>query len=142
MAREQRHGVGCDHADALAVLRVEADQEVTHEVGNVFRALAQRRHRDRENVQTVEQILAEAPVLHRGDQVAVGGGDDAYIDLDRLAAADRVDLALLQRAQQFDLRGERQFSDLVEEERAPGSLHELAGVALGGAGERPLLVTE
>src|SRR6202011_708185 len=106
--------------------------EMPHQVGNVFRALAQRRHRDREDVQAIEQILAEAAFLHGGDQVAVGGGDDAYVDLDRLAAADRVDLVLLQRAQQFDLRGERQLAYLVEEQRAPGGFHEFAGVAVGG----------
>ena len=59
-----------------------------------------------------------------------------------LRAADRLDLALLQRAQQLDLRGQRQFADLVEEQRAAGGFDELADVAFGGAGEGALLVTE
>ncbi len=59
-----------------------------------------------------------------------------------LPAADRVDLALLDRAQQLDLRVQRQFADLVEEQRAAMRLHELADMALGRAGERALLVAE
>ena len=58
------------------------------------------------------------------------------------AAADRLDLALLQRAQQLDLRRQRQLADLVEEQRAAVGLDELAGVLFGGAGEGALLVAE
>ena len=57
-------------------------------------------------------------------------------------AADRIDLALLDGAQELDLRVERQLADLVEEQRAAGGLDELADVALGRAGEGALLVAE
>ncbi len=60
----------------------------------------------------------------------------------RLAAADRLDFAFLQGAQQLHLRRQRQFADLVEEQRAAVGLDELAGVLLGGAGEGTLLVAE
>ena len=129
-------------ADALALLGGEAREEMAHQVRDVLRPLAQRRHRDRKDVQAVEQVLAETALLHVVDQVAVGGRDDAHVDLDRLARADRLDLALLDRAQQLDLRGRRQLADLVEEQRAAGGLDEFAGVALGGAGEGALLVAE
>src|SRR5450756_2754588 len=69
---------------------------MTGEFGNVLDALAQRRHRNRKHVQAVEQVLAEASGFHVGDQVAVGGGDDAHVDLYILACADRLDLAFLQ----------------------------------------------
>ena len=67
---------------------------------------------------------------------------EPHVDLDRLARADRLDLALLDRAQQLDLRGQRQLADLVEEQRAAVGLDELAGVAFGRAGEGALLVAE
>ena len=56
-----------------------------------------------DHVQPIEQILAERAVLDRFGQVAVGGGDDADIDLDRLGAADAIDLAFLDGAQQLGL---------------------------------------
>src|SRR5262249_29959425 len=88
------------------------------------------------------QVLAETSLLHGGDEVAVRGRDDPHIDFDRLAPADRVYFALLKRAQQLDLSGQRQLPDLVEEQRAAGSFDEFAGVALGGARERALLMPE
>ena len=42
-------------------------------------------------------------------------GDDADVHLDRVAAADALELALLQDAQEFHLHGERDVADLVEE---------------------------
>ena len=112
------------------------------ELGHVVEALAQGRHPDGEDVQPIIEILAEAAVVDQIDQVLIGGRDQPDIDLDRLLAADGIDLAVLQGAQQLDLGFERQFADLVEEERAPIGLDELAGVLLGGAGEGALLVAE
>jgi hypothetical protein len=51
-------------------------------------------------------------------QRAVGGGHHAHVDRDRLRAAEAGDLALLERAQELDLRGRRDLADLVEEQRA------------------------
>ena len=53
-----------------------------------------------------------------------------------------IDLAFLQRAQQLDLRVERQLADLVEEQRAAVGFLELADALVDGAGERALLVAE
>ena len=84
-ALSRRKRVGRDRADALAFLGGEAREEMPHQIRDVLGPLAQRRHRDREHVQAVEQVLAEAAALHVGDQVAVGRRDDAHVDLDRLA---------------------------------------------------------
>ena len=53
-------------------------------------------------------------------EVAVGRGDDAHVDVQRLVAADALERALLQEAQELHLRRRRDLADLVEEERAPG----------------------
>ena len=134
--------LGRDEADALAFFGGKARQKMPGQRRDVRRPLAQRRHRDRKHVQAVEQIFAEAARFHVGDQVAIGGGDDAHIDLDRLARADRLDLALLDGAQELDLRRRRQFADLVEEQCAARGLDEFSDMALGRAGERALLVAE
>src|SRR6478609_7398371 len=91
-------------------------------------------------MQAVEQILAEPAILHVGDQVAVRGRHDAYVDLDRLARPDWLDLTLLDGAQELDLGSRWQFADLVEKQRAARRLDEFAGMTLGGAGERALFM--
>ena len=131
-----------DAGDATAFLGGEAREEVHGEVRHVLEALAQRRHPDREHVEAVVEVLAELAVLDQLDHVAVGGGDQAEVDLHRPLGADGIDLALLQRAQQLDLRVERQLADLVEEQRAAVGLLELADAPVDGAGERALLVAE
>ena len=112
------------------------------QIGNVVAPVAQRRHEDREDVEPIEQVLAELAVLDLLQKVAVGGRDQPDVDPDGRAAADRIDLAILHGAQQLDLHVERQVADLVEEQRAAMRLDELAGVLLGGAGEGALLVAE
>ena len=104
--------------------------------------LAQRRQRHREDGQPVVEILAEPPARHHLAQIAVGRGDDAHVDAHGLAAADPLELALLQHAQELDLRLGRQLADLVEEQRPAVRQLEPPLAPLHGAGEGPLLVTE
>ena len=66
----------------------------------------------------------------------------AHVDLDRLVAADALERALLQDAQELDLRRRRDLADLVEEERAAVGLLEAPGAPPIGAGEGALLVAE
>ena len=96
--REHAQRLRRDQADALALFGGKARQEMPGQRRDVGGAVAQRRHRDREDVQAIEQVFAKAPGFDVGDQVAIGGGDDADVDLDGFARADRLDLALLDRA--------------------------------------------
>ena len=105
-------------------------------------ALAQRRHRDLEDVDPVEQILAELLVRDHRRQVLVRRRDDPHVDLDRLGAADRRERALLQHAQELDLQRGGHVADLVEEERAAVGDLEQARLILHRAGERAADVTE
>src|SRR5262249_37738821 len=70
------------------------------------------------------------------------GGNDARVDLERFAAADALDLALLQHAQQLRLCGERHVADLVEEQRATARALELAAPLFRCAGEGAGFVAE
>ena len=102
----------------LAEPRVVAPQEELGQLRHVVDAVAQRRHPDRDDVDPVVEVLAEPPFLDRLLEVDVGRGDQAELGLDRLGAADPLDLALLDRAQQLGLQVEPQVADLVEEQRA------------------------
>ena len=126
----------------LPCSRDELLEEVVGQQQDVGLALAQRRHEDREHVQPVVEILAELAGGDRLLEILVGGGDQADVGADGLGAAQPLELALLQHAQQLDLRREVQLADLVEEQRA--AVGQLEAPLLGGvrAGERALLVAE
>ena len=126
----------------LAEARVVAAQEELGELREVLGALAQRRQLDRDDVEPVVEVLAEPAFLHRLLEVDVGGGDQAELGLDRLGAADALDLAFLNRAQQLGLQVEPQVADLVEEQRAVRRELELAELLAVRAGERAALVAE
>ena len=88
------------------------------QLGQVLLARAQRRHADRVDRQAVVEVLAEAPGLHLGQQVAVGGGDQAHVGVARAPLAHPLVGPLLQHAQQLALQLQRQLAHLVEEQRA------------------------
>ena len=69
-------------------------EEPLDERRDVLAPLAQRRHVDREDVEPVEEVLrgTRRPRTACGE-VAVGGRDDAHVDLARLGGADRHELA-------------------------------------------------
>ena len=74
-------------------------QEVADKIGNVLHPFAQRRQAQRHDVEAIVQILAEHTLMNQLAQVAVGGGDNAHIGLDRGAPAHGGIFALLQNAQ-------------------------------------------
>jgi alpha-D-ribose 1-methylphosphonate 5-triphosphate synthase subunit PhnL len=94
-----------------------AREKVLRQQRNVLAPLAQRRQLRRDHVEAVVQVLAELAAGDRLLQVAVGGRDDAHVDLARSVAADGPHLAFLQHAQQLDLQLQRHVADLVEEQR-------------------------
>ena len=84
---------------------------------NIFQSVPQRWHLDWENIQPVKHVLPEGTRIHSGVQVSIGGGDDAHVHRNRLAASHALEFSLLNHAQQCDLRLHGQLADLVEENR-------------------------
>ena len=104
---------------ALVLLVAELLQVVLEQRRNLLAPLAQRRQVERQDLEAVEQVLAEAAVAATSCvEVGVGGGDDADVDLDGAAARRAGGLLLLDEAQQLGLEVEADVADLVEEERA------------------------
>ena len=124
------------------VLAREQVGEVADQRRDVVAPLAQRRHVDRDDVEAVEQVLAERALVDLLFEVLVGRGDHAHVHLDDAVAAEPLELLLLQHAQHLGLRLQAHVADLVEEDRALVGLLELADLPIGGAGERALLVAE
>ena len=112
------------------------------ERGDVAGALAQRRDAQREHAQAVVEILAERALAHGLLEIAIAGCEHADVERNGFAGAERLDLALLQHAQQLGLQAEIHLRDLVEQQRAAVRLHELTDAARLRAREGALLVTE
>ena len=121
----------------------EPVEEVLDERRDVLAALAQRRHGQVDDVEPVEQVLAERALRDHVAQVAVGRGDDADVDAAAGAiGADLLQLAGLEEAQQQALHAQRHLADFVEEDRAAVGHLELARLVAIGAGEAALDVAE
>ena len=97
---------------------------------------------DRQNIQPVIEIFAKAFFLDHVEQVAVGRGDDADIDVDLTDAADAADLFFLQGTQDFCLQRNVKFADLVQKQRAVVGDLKQAFFVRNGSGERAFFVAE
>src|SRR5262245_45804694 len=95
-----------------------------------------------DHVESVVEVFAEAVGLDLLKQIAVGRRDNTHIDLDRCAAADPLDLTLLEHSQQLLLDCQRYLADFVEEDRALVGQLEAALALRDRAGERALFVAE
>ena len=113
-----------------------------HEQRDVLFAIAKRRNLDGDDVQPIEQVLAELTVGDHLREIAVGGGDDADVDFDRVRVADALELALLQRAQQLGLQRRAHRPHFVEEERSLVRLLEATLAVADRPGERAAHVAE
>src|SRR6185436_3734589 len=100
------------------------------------------RKREGNHVQASVEIGTKGAGLGRLDQIAVGGGHDAYVDLQGFVSADALDLAFLQDAQQLGLHRKRHVAHFVEEDRAAARAFELSAALFGGSGEPARLVAE
>ena len=87
------------------------------------------------HIQAVEEVFAEPPVRHFLFQVFVGGGNHPRVHLDAAVASQGFDPLLLQHPQHLGLGAQAHIADLVQENRAPVGLLELADLIVGGAGE-------
>src|SRR5207245_4378371 len=73
---------------------------------------------DRDYAQPIVEVFPESSGLHFLLEVPLGGADEAHIHLDRLVAADPLELPLLQYTQELDLHHRRDLPDLVQEDGA------------------------
>ena len=110
--------------------------------GNVFAAFAQRRQIQSDDVDAVEEILAEAAGGDFVGKIAIGGADDARVGSALLGVADAAVGAVLEELKSFGLKAEVEFGDFVEEERAVIGEFDIAGLGGVGVGEGAFFVAE
>ena len=122
--------------------RALGGEEMPRQQRNVLGALAQARQAQADDVEAMVEVLAERALAHALLEVLVRGGDHPHVDLHLLVAADAIEAAVRQHAQQPRLQLRRHVADLVEEQRAALGLLEAAAALLLRAGERAALVAE
>src|SRR5207249_2797418 len=89
--------------DVVAVDRGEALEEALREEEDVAAARAERRRVDPDDVDSIEEILAELLLRDLALEIAVGRGDDPRVERDLGVAADRADGPLLEDAEELRL---------------------------------------
>ena len=67
----------------------ELRHKIVHQQRNVLAPFAKRRDLNRKDVKAIEQVLAKLLLPNHGGKVAMGGGNDAHIDLIVLALPRR-----------------------------------------------------
>ena len=76
--------------------------------------VAERWDSELDHLQPVIQVLAEVPVPHHLLEVAVGGGEDAHVGVNRTIASKARELTVLQHVQDLGLQGRGHLADLVQ----------------------------
>ena len=80
--------------------------------------LAERGNEHFDDVDPIQQIVAEASFRDQRGQITMRGGNDPCVGRHWRQSPDRMHFFLLQDAQEFPLEGRRQIADLVEEDRS------------------------
>ena len=104
--------------------------------------IAQRRQKEWNDTQPVEQVLAKVTVDHRGTQRTMRRRHDPDVDREWLATTDRDHGALLQHPKELRLQVETELGDLVEKERAAFGQAEVTRHVTHRSSERPFDVPE
>ena len=105
-------------------------------------AVAQRREREANGVDAVEQVAAELAALHEAVDVAVGGGNDAGVHRHLLRPSGAEERPLLEDAEERSLLSPFERRHFVHEERPSRGQLEESGATPLGTGECTALVAE
>jgi len=92
-------------------------QEVSGQQRNVLAPVAQRRDLQTQDIEPEVKVPAEGSLGHGLLQVAIGGGQNSYVDRDTLGATYGTNLPLLDGTQQLGLKIDGKLSHFIEEDR-------------------------
>ena len=109
---------------------------------DVLAALAEGRQVQIDEVDAIEEVLAEGLVLHHRPQVGIRGTNHPDIRTARVAVAQHLVGLVLQHAQQLHLAGKRQFANLIQEDGATFRQLEATDAVGCGIGEGTFLMAE
>src|SRR5947209_1356465 len=102
ISHHHAHGVFADGA-LEAGGAIDAIEKMFDQHRNVSFALAQRWDANVDDVETEEEVFAEAALVNRSLQVAVGGGEHTNVDGNGAGGADRANLFFLKGTEELGL---------------------------------------
>src|SRR3989442_10005178 len=115
---------------------------MAHEERQIFRALPQRGHVHRKDVDAIEQVSAELLCVDQPGQITVRGHDQPCIRAQGAHAAEALKFPFLQHPEQFRLHLKRQFPYLIEKHGAPVREFEATDALCNSTRKSPFLVSE
>ena len=80
-------------------------------------AFAERREMNMKHLQSIEEVLTKARLLHECKKIFVGRRNQPDIDALPFGAAERLYFMILEDAKEFGLHGKRHIADFFEKER-------------------------
>lgn len=117
-------------------------EKVLTENGEIAKAVGEGGEGDFEDTQAVIQVFAKTFFGDGAVEVLIGGGDEAEVDAEVVATTDAGEGFFFDEAEKFDLDGEGDFGNFVEEQGATGGTFEVAGFGGEGSGEGSFFVAE
>ena len=104
IVRELAHCLRMERQTGLFILGGVFFQEIIDKQGDIFPPVPKRRNLDLYRINAVEQVFTEKRLSHHLRQVAVRGGNQAYVDRNLPIAPKAGDLAILQGSQELGLQ--------------------------------------
>src|ERR1700741_3334910 len=142
MTNDGAHGFFGDGVDDFVHGGGELFDEVAHKFRNIRFSLAERRQRNRENIQAIVQILSEFTVTDHLPQVPIGRRDDTNIDARGAIAAHGLELALLKDTEQLGLKLQWHVSNFIKEQCASVRQRKPADMRIDSSGKGSAFVPE
>ena len=92
----------------------QLSEKIVSQAPDVLPALAQRGNIHRKSREAEKEVGAEAPALDGFAQAHIRGRDDARIHGNGLCAAEPLERLFFDQPEEFRLRGQWQFANLIE----------------------------
>src|SRR5436190_6564639 len=115
---------------------------MNREGNDIFAAVAEWRHFDRENAQSIVEIFSKGSLRRLDLEIAIGRRHDTNIDSTGPIVADSLEFTFLENPQELCLKDEGYFADLVQEQRSAVGELEPTRAVLVRSGERATHMAE
>ena len=117
-------------------------EKVIDQARNVLLPIAERRKLDRHDIETIEQVVSEAPLLDQLCEVSMGRSDDSDVNLYGFGTSNLLKFTFFQYFQDFHLKVRAHVTDFVQKYGTAMGELKLSGFGYGGTGESAAHMSE